>query len=257
MNKNLQKMQVKSGSRFFYPHRLSNGAEAHLPAETGHHAVRSLRLGVGDSVVLFDGHGGEYQGRISRVDRGVVTVITEAFVERSVEAPLELILAQGLSSSERMDFTIQKAVELGISVVHPLATERSVVKLAGERALRKTRHWQKLAIAACEQCGRNRLVNISEPTRLDAWLNQLQRTPADDELRVLLASHSDGTLEELPAQAKRIILLAGPEGGLSAAEAVAAQRWMFQPVRLGPRILRTETAALAALAAIQLRWGDF
>jgi 16S rRNA (uracil1498-N3)-methyltransferase len=257
MIKTLQKRQARPGGRFYYPDRLSNGAEVHLPTETGNHAVRSLRLGVGDPVVLFDGHGGEYKASISRIQRGTVTVKTESFVDRSAEAPLELVLAQGLSSGERMDFTIQKAVELGVTAVHPIATERSVMKLSGERATRKTRHWRKLAIAACEQCGRNRLVPVFEPIRFDVWLNQQIRAPAAEELRMLLSPEADAKLDGFPAVATRIILLAGPEGGLSASEDDAARRWNFQPVRLGPRILRTETAALAALAAIQLRWGDF
>lgn len=257
MNKTFHKRHAKPGGRFYYPDRLGNGAEVQLPVDTGNHAIRSLRLGAGDPVVLFDGHGGEYKASIYRIERGVVTVKTETFVDRSAEAPLELVLAQGLSSGERMDFTIQKAVELGVSAIHPLATERSVMKLAGERVTRKTTHWQKLAIAACEQCGRNRLSQVFDPVRFDTWLNQLTRAPDEEELRILLSPEADGKLSALPAKARRIILLAGPEGGLSAAEADTAHRWNFQSVRLGPRILRTETAALAALAAIQLRWGDF
>jgi 16S rRNA (uracil1498-N3)-methyltransferase len=257
MNKPLQKRRAKPGSRFYYPERLGSGAEVHLPVDTGNHAVRSLRLGVGDPVVLFDGYGGEYQATISRIERGIVTVKAQMFVDRSAEAPLELVLAQGLSSSERMDFTIQKAVELGVSAIQPLATERSVMKLDGGRATRKTGHWQNLSIAACEQCGRNRLVQVSEPVRFDVWLNQQSPAPDMEELRILLSPDANGKLDELPAKATRIILLAGPEGGLSASDTGAALRWNFQPVRLGPRILRTETAALAALAAIQLRWGEF
>jgi len=257
MNKALQKRQARSGSRFYYPGKLGNGAEVQLPVETGNHAVRSLRLGAGDPVVLFDGYGGEYLASISRVQRGIVTVKTEKFVDRSAETPLQLILAQGLSSGERMDFTIQKAVELGVTAIHPLATERSIMKLTGDRASRKTEHWQKLAIAACEQCGRNRLAQVFEPARFDVWLNQQSRAPDEEELRLAFSPGTSGRLADLPATAKRIIVLAGPEGGLSASEDDAARRWNFQPVRLGPRILRTETAAIAALAAIQLRWGDF
>jgi 16S rRNA (uracil1498-N3)-methyltransferase len=257
MNKTLHKKNAKSGSRFYCPDKLGNGAELNLPTETGNHAIRALRLGVGDPVVLFDGHGGEYQARISRVERGIVTVKTEIFVDRGTETPIQLVLAQGLSSGERMDFTIQKAVELGVSGIQPLATERSVMKLAGERATRKTRHWQKIAISACEQCGRNRLPLVHEPAPLDAWLSQQKRTPDEEELRILLSPEADGTLDTLPANAKRVVLLTGPEGGLSKSETDAALTWNFQSIRLGPRTLRTETAALAALAAIQLRWGDF
>ena len=134
-------------------------------------------------------------------ERGMVTVRTEKFVDRSAEAPLELILAQGLSSGERMDFTIQKAVELGVTAIHPIATERSVMKLSAERAARKTRHWHKLAIAASEQCGRNRLVPVFEPVRFDVWLNQQARAPAAEELRMLFSPEADSKLDGFPAAA--------------------------------------------------------
>ena len=257
MNKNAQKNRIKSGSRFYIPDKLGNGAEVRLPAETARHATRALRLGVGDPIVLFDGFGGEYQASICRIERDVVIARTGPFVDRSAESPIDLMLAQGMSSGERMDFTIQKAVELGISVIQPLATERSILKLTPERAVRKSEHWRKLATAACEQCGRTRLVQIAEPQRFADWFSHLPRERDHDELRLLLSPEADTGFNNLPQQATRIILLAGPEGGLAPAEANTAQRWGFQSIRLGPRILRTETAALAALAAIQMRWGDF
>ncbi len=257
MNKSLQKNRVKSGSRFYCPDKLGSGAEVRLSANTSHHAIRALRLAVGDPIVLFDGLGGEYQASICRIERDLVVARTGPFIDRSAESPVKLILAQGISSGERMDFTIQKAVELGVSVVRPLATERTVVKLTAERAVRKIGHWRKLANAACEQCGRNRLVEIGEPQRFGDWVSQLPRDCGDNELRLLLSPHADTGLSELPDQAGCITLLAGPEGGLSPSEVDTVQRWGFRSVRLGPRVLRTETAALAALAAIQLRWGDF
>jgi len=257
MNKNIQKRRVKSGSRFYYPDKLSSGAEVNLPADTAHHAIRSLRLQAGDPIVLFDGFGGEYQASICRVDRESVIARTGPFIDRGAECPIDLLLAQGMSSGERMDFTVQKAVELGVTAIQPLATARSVIKLTSERAARKTGHWQKLAIAASEQCGRNRLVDVAEPLRLSDWLGQLPRDPGAGELRLLLCPAAQTGMRELPDSAGRIILLAGPEGGFDDSEADLALRRGFQSIRMGPRILRTETAALAALAAIQLRWGDF
>ncbi len=257
MNKDIQKRRVKSGSRFYVPDKLASGAEVNLPADTARHAIRSLRLQVGDPIVLFDGLGGEYQASICRVERESVVARTGPFIERGAECPIDLLLAQGMSSGERMDFTIQKAVELGVAAIQPLATTRSIIKLTTERAARKTGHWQKLAIAASEQCGRNRLVDIAEPLRLGDWLGQLPRDPEADELRLLLSPAAHTGMRELPVPAGRIILLAGPEGGLDDSEADLARRRGFQPIRMGPRVLRTETAALAALAAIQLRWGDF
>lgn len=257
MNRNLQKNRVKSGSRFYFPNKLGSGAEVRLPADTAHHAIRALRLGVGDPIVLFDGLGGEYQASICRIERDVVVARTGPFVERSAESPIDLVLAQGMSSGERMDFTMQKAVELGVSAIQPLATERSILKLTPERAARKTGHWRKLATAACEQCGRTRLVDIAEPQRLGDWLGKLPRDRNDNELRVLLSPEADIGLNNLSAQGARIILLVGPEGGLAPTEIATAQRWGFQSIRIGPRVLRTETAAMAALAAIQVRWGDF
>ena len=255
MNKSLQKNRVKSGARFYFPDKLGSGAEVRLPADTAHHAIRTLRLGVGDPIVLFDGLGGEYEASICRIDRERVVARTGPFVDRSAESPVKLMLAQGMSSGERMDFTIQKGVELGISLIQPLATERSIVKLTAERARRRTEHWRKLATAACEQSGRNRLVDIAEPQPLTDWLSQLPRE--GEELRLLLSPQAQTGFNQLVEPVSGVILLVGPEGGLAPAEITTAQRRGFQSVRMGPRVLRTETAALAALAAVQVRWGDF
>lgn len=251
------KHRIKSGARFYIPDKLGSGAEVRLPVETAHHAIKALRLGMGDPVILFDGLGGEYEANICRIDRDLVVARTGPFVDNDTESPLGLTLAQGISTGERMDFTIQKAVELGISAIQPLATERSVVKLTAERAARKCAHWRKLAIAAAQQCGRNRLVNITEPLRLHDWLGECPVDTGEDELRLLLAPDAQNGFNDLAPQVRRIVLLVGPEGGLAPGEIAAAKRRGFQAVRMGPRVLRTETAAMAALAAIQLRWGDF
>ena len=256
MNKELHKKPAaKSGARFYFSGTLGNGSEVRLPAEAAHHAARVLRLAVGEPVTLFDGRGGEFEARITRMDRGEVTIKTGAHVAVEREAPLEILLAQGLSSGDRMDLTLQKSVELGVAAIQPVATERSVVKLREERAARRAEHWQNLVISACEQCGRNRVPPVAPLLGFGEWLGQL--TQPGNELRLMLSPHAAVSLRELAPARGRVILLAGPEGGLAPGEAQAAQSRGFAAVRLGPRVLRTETAALAALAAIQALWGDF
>jgi 16S rRNA (uracil1498-N3)-methyltransferase len=257
MDKDLdRKPSAKSGARFHYQGKLGNGSDVRLQPDAAHHAVRVLRLAVGEPVVLFDGLGGEFAARITRIDRGEVSVKTGAHLDVERESPLHIRLVQGLSSGERMDLTLQKAVELGVAAIQPVATERSVVKLKDERAQRRAEHWQNLVIAACEQCGRNRVPEVLPLMGLPDWLAQLAMPEADDEARLLLSPTATVALKALAPKA-RLTLLIGPEGGLSPVENQLAQSRGFNPVRLGPRILRTETAALAALSAIQALWGDF
>jgi 16S rRNA (uracil1498-N3)-methyltransferase len=184
-----------------------------------------------------------------------VTIKTGAHLAVEREAPLYILLAQGLSSGDRMDLTLQKSVELGVAAIQPVATERSVVKLKNERAAKRAEHWQNLVISACEQCGRNRVPPVAPLLGLGEWLAQISQP--GDELRLMLSPHAAVSLRELAPANGRIMLLAGPEGGLAPGEVQSAQSRGFAPVRLGPRVLRTETAALAALAAIQALWGDF
>lgn len=256
MDKDLdRKPSAKSGARFHVQGKLGNGSEVRLPADAAHHAVRVLRLAVGEPVVLFDGLGGEFEARITRIDRGDVSVKTGAHLDVERESPLHIRLVQGLSSGDRMDIALQKAVELGVAAIQPVATERSVVKLKDERAQRRVEHWQNLVISACEQCGRNRLPEVSPLMSLPDWLAQLDMPAPDGEARLLLSPAANVTLKAL-SPAPRMTLLIGPEGGLSPGETQLAQSRGFKPVQLGPRILRTETAALAALSAIQALWGD-
>jgi 16S rRNA (uracil1498-N3)-methyltransferase len=251
-----KKLTPKSGARFHFEGRLGNGSEVRLQPDAAHHAVRVLRLNVGEPVVLFDGRGGEFEARITRIDRDEVSVKTGAHLDIERESGLNIQLVQGLSSGDRMDITLQKAVELGVAAIQPVATERSVVKLKDERAQRRVEHWQNLVISACEQCGRNRVPEVLPLLDLPDWLARLNALVPDDEARLLLSPAATVPLKELVPPA-RMMLLIGPEGGLSAAETQLAQSRGFRPVRLGPRILRTETAALAALSAIQTLWGDF
>ncbi|MGH8631032.1 MAG: 16S rRNA (uracil(1498)-N(3))-methyltransferase [Burkholderiales bacterium] len=257
MNKAPQKKTDRLGPRFYYPDKLGNGSEVRLPADAAHHALRVLRLTPGEPVTLFNGRGGEYQSRITRMAKGEVWVKTVAYSEPTRESSIELVLAQGVSSGDRMDITLQKSVELGVGAIQPISAERSIVRLSAERAARRVEHWRKLVISACEQCGRNRIPDVAAPARLEDWLGQLPAKAAPGELRVLLSPEAQTSVKALPPRAARIVLLAGPEGGFSPAEIAAALSRDFVLVRLGPRILRTETAALAALAALQALQGDF
>jgi 16S rRNA (uracil1498-N3)-methyltransferase len=246
---------AKNGARFHIPDTLGPGAELDLPDTAGHHATRVLRLGVGDAVVLFDGRGGEHDAAITRVHRNDVTVRVTGFREVDRESPLAVTLVQGISSGDRMDITLRKAVELGVAAIVPVATERSVVKLRDERADRRRQHWQALAIAACEQCGRNTVPAVAEPVDFRTWLAELPKAPGAQS-RIALAVGGETRLADVPKPADDVLLLVGPEGGLSPEEAALASTRGFTPVRMGPRILRTETAAVVAMAAMQTLWGD-
>ena len=213
-----------------------------------------LRLIPGDPVVLFDGRGTVHDAVIVSCARGAVSVRVSASRSEDRESPLKVTLAQAVSSGERMDYTIQKAVELGVHAVQPLLSERCVVRLSGERAAKRLAHWQGVVAATCEQCGRNRVPEVLPLLSLRDWLEQPM---SPDGLRLLLAPDAATGLRELPRPPGVVTVLAGPEGGLTAVEADDAGRAGFLPLRLGPRVLRTETAAVALLAAMQALWGDF
>ena len=207
----------------------------------------------GDAVVVFDGAGFEAHGTITGMGRRGLEVELKPAEPVSRESALAICLAQGISTGDRMDYTVQKAVELGATCIQPLATERSVVRLDAERADRRLDHWRAVAASACEQCGRNLLPEIAPVMPLREWLAGVQSHAGT---RLTLDPTGDDRLASLPARSG-VTLLAGPEGGLSSAELDAARQAGFVGVRLGPRILRTETAAVAAMAAMQALWGDF
>jgi 16S rRNA (uracil1498-N3)-methyltransferase len=239
--------------RFYCPGVLASGGQVALPSQAAHHAARVLRLRVGDPAVLFDGEGGEYEARIAHI--GKQEVLTEIIAWREVEreSQLTVTLAQAVSAGEKMDFTLQKTVELGIRAIQPLLSERSVVKLSGERADKRVVHWQGVVASACEQCGRNRVPVVAPLRPFSDWLAEAD----SGTLRLTLSPTAEHNLRELPSPSGPVTLLVGPEGGFSDREINDAVRQGFTPVRLGPRVLRTETAALAALAAMQALWGDF
>lgn len=239
--------------RFYCPEILAQSGTAELPEQAAHHAARVLRLQVGDRVAVFNGLGGEGEARITDIGKRnvMVEIVSWHAVER--ESPLQVRLAQAISAGEKMDFTLQKAVELGIGNIQPLASERSVVRLSGERAEKRVAHWQGVVIAACEQSGRNHVPEVAPIRPMLDWLGEQDGSG----LRLMLSPVAEVGLRDLLKPTGNVTLLVGPEGGLSPGEAEAAQRYGFTPVRLGARVLRTETAALAALAAMQTLWGDY
>lgn len=238
--------------RLYVDAPLAPGDRLELPEATAHHAVRALRLREGEAVVVFNGRGGEYAARIVRVAKASVAVELGAFTETERESPLAVTLVQGLSSGDRMDHTVQKSVELGVRSIQPVAAEKSVLRLAGERAAARRAHWQRIAIAACEQCGRNRVPEVLPVVPLARYL------APEGALKLVLAPDAAmGLRQALSAASPEIVLAVGPEAGFSEMEEAQLVADGFRPVSLGPRILRTESAAPAALAALNVLAGDF
>jgi 16S rRNA (uracil1498-N3)-methyltransferase len=222
-----------------------------LHGTAANHVARVLRLRAGDALILFDDAGGEYAAKVVSLGRDTVRVAVGEYLPINRESPLHVTLAQGISRGERMDVVVQKATELGVWRIIPLLTERTVVRLNDAQAANRLRHWRAIATAACEQCGRNHVPEITAPMSLQEFLV----SDLPEGLRLLL--NPDGRLKarNLPT-GDAATLLIGPEGGLSDAERTAAGAAQFQGLSLGPRVLRTETAALAALAIIQQQLGD-
>ena len=239
-------------TRVYVDAPLAAGERVILEGNAASHVTRVLRLRVGEALTLFNGAGGEYAASIDATRGGRLTVAVgePRAVER--ESPLTLTLAQGVSRGERMDLVVQKATELGVSGIVPLFTERSVVRLGAQQAERKLNHWRAIAIAACEQSGRNRLPAIAAPVPLKDFL----RSGSDGSARLLLSPGATATLGDVPRPLSAVTVLIGPEGGLTQAEEAAALAAGFTRIRLGPRVLRTETAALTALALLQREYGD-
>lgn len=237
--------------RIHVPAPLRSGSIVTLPEAAANHVARVLRLKPGAQLVLFNGTGGEYQAVLERLNKHQVDVAVGDAIDREAESPLHITLAQGISRGERMDYTIQKAVELGVNHIVPVFCRRSVVNLQGERLDKRVRHWQGVVNSACEQCGRNRLPLVSEPVDLDDWL---RRDTA--ELKLILHPEAPLDLTGVAPPTGPVSLLIGPEGGFAPEEFTQAQDAGYIGLRLGPRILRTETAAVVALSVLQTLWGD-
>jgi 16S rRNA (uracil1498-N3)-methyltransferase len=231
--------------------RCEPGAEFTLPEEAAHHAGRVLRMRAGDALVVFDGEGLAFRGRLTQVGREVLMQV-DSMEHHSREAPLAVTLVQALAVADKMDWIVQKAVELGARAVQPVAAERSVLRLEGDRATKRVAHWAQVAQSAAEQSGRDRLTEVAPIQSLPTWLS------ADFAGQRWMLDPEAGTpLRSQPPPQEPIALLVGPEGGWSPTELAAARSAGCTPVSLGPRILRTETAGLAAMAAMMALWGDF
>jgi len=239
-------------TRVYVEAALTGGTRGLVSGSAANHIVRVLRLGVGDAVTLFDGRGGEYPARIEALRKDAVEVAVGEHLAMERESPLAVTLAQGVSRGERMDLVMQKATELGVQRIVPLITKRSVVRLDPGQAQKKLQHWRGIVIASCEQCGRNRLPQLAAPRELQEFLGSEAATGT---ARLLLSPTGALRIGAIPPCGK-ITVLIGPEGGLAPEEAEAAIAQGFLEVQLGPRILRTETAAIAALAALQQALGD-
>ncbi len=238
-------------TRIYTAQPLSLAAPIILDGTAARHLIQVLRLTTGDPVALFNGDGYEYNGYLIEISRHTVAV---TLTERSAlepPAPLNITLGLGITKSERMDYSLQKSVELGAAAFVPLFTARSVIKLDAQRLEKRQQHWQGIIIAACEQSGRRRIPTLATAIPLMTWLNE------QHDMSLLLDPRSTlGCDALMPPASGHIRILIGPEGGLTPTERIAAQQVGFQSVRLGPRILRTETAPLAAIAALQILWGD-
>ncbi len=240
-------------TRIYVASDLKEGASIRLEGEQARYMSKVLRLDAGASFILFNGKGGEFEARVERATPDAVDAQVVAFVEIARESPLDVTLVQGLSRGERMDFTIQKAVELGVHAIVPVTTERSVIRLDDQRRARRLKHWRSIAVNACQQCGRTRLPRIDAIASLEEWLAN-GFSPEAGAGWVL--SPGARLNPDALTQADHVALLIGPEGGLSDAEMTRLTRSGLKPLSLGPRILRTETAAVAALTALQLKLGD-
>ncbi|QCR35081.1 16S rRNA (uracil(1498)-N(3))-methyltransferase [Nissabacter sp. SGAir0207] len=237
--------------RIYHPEPLASGSSIMLSDEAANHVGRVLRMSAGQHLHLFDGSNQVFPAEIAQVDKKSVRVTLGDGVVEDVESPLDLHLGQVISRGEKMEFTIQKSIELGVSTITPLFSERCGVKLDGERLAKKIQQWQKIAIAACEQCGRNRIPLIREAMPLDVWCKE-----EDGSLKLNLHPRASQSINTLPLPVEKVRLLIGPEGGLSADEIAMTATVGFTDILLGPRVLRTETTALTAITALQVRFGD-
>ena len=231
---------------------LTKGQAAELDDKAAQHLGRVLRMQPGQAVLLFNGDGQDYSAKITESGKKRVLVSIEESRPNLTESNLEIVLGQTLSKGDRMDYAVQKAVEMGVTCIVPLATERSEVKLKGDREDKRLRHWRQIAISAAEQCGRARVPQILPVTVLPDWFEHT----SDCDLRLVLHHRTEQTLGSME-KPTRVALIIGPEGGLSPDEITAAEAAGFLPVALGARILRTETAPVAAIALCQWLWGDF
>ena len=237
--------------RIYHPEPITTLGALALSEDAASHIGRVLRMKPEQELLLFDGSGAEFPATITEVSKKSVQVNVTERVEKSSESPLDIHLGQVVSRGEKMEFTIQKSVELGVNTITPLISERCGVKLDHKRFEKKLAQWQKIAIAACEQCGRNVVPEVRPLMKLEEWCAE-----QDDALKLNLHPRAQYSINTLPEPVTKVRLLIGPEGGLSAEEIGMTENYKFEETLLGPRVLRTETAALTAITALQVRFGD-
>ena len=238
-------------SRLYVPISLTLNDTVKLDDDGGHYVRTVLRLKKDDNIILFNGKGGEYIGVLSEVSRNAVQVEVNSFSDRTVESPLKITLGLGISRGDRMDLAVQKAVELGVTDITPILTDRCVVQLKGEKKQQRLHHWQKIMQHAAEQSSRTFIPELTDIATLQTWVESQQG------LKIFLDPYAENVLTQYQPDNMQVTLLTGPEGGFTEQERKAARAAGFIPVRLGKRILRTETAAIGTLAAVQMLWGDF
>ncbi|MES2024043.1 MAG: 16S rRNA (uracil(1498)-N(3))-methyltransferase [Pseudomonadota bacterium] len=238
--------------RFYCPQPFAIGAVVALPDHVAHH-IQVVRLSAGDNITLFNGEGGEYTATIATIEKKRATAEIKIFTPREVELPYAVTVAQALPEASKMDWIIEKAVELGVHSIQPLASQRCVVRLSAERAAKKMQHWQGVIVAASEQSGRNRLTALAEPVDFNQWVQQ-----KDLHVRIMLSPRAEQSLSDWarhhPPQS--VALMIGPEGGFTDKEEDLAIAQGSLMLSMGPRVLRTETAGLSALAALNAIWGS-
>jgi 16S rRNA (uracil1498-N3)-methyltransferase len=246
-------------ARFYHPEEITPGKIIELSVENKHHATRVLRLKKGDPITIFNGFGGEFSAHIEAISKSSTMIFVDAYHHTDRESPLSIELAQAICVNEKMDWIIQKSVELGTTCIQPVFTSRSIVHLSDERSSKRLQHWEKIIISACEQCGRNYLPQVLSLIPLAEWLSQKKALRRTNDVHLMLSTKAANDLKSIPKPLPdaNITLLIGPEGGFAAEEETAISYSGFIPLRLGKRILRTESAALATIAAIQALWGDY
>jgi len=237
--------------RIYHSGELTIGQSVELDSDAANHVGRVLRLSIDAEIILFNGLGGEYSAILIESGKKKVIAQVNTFADKCIESPLNIHLGQGISRGDKMELTIQKAVELGVTEITPLFTERCGVKLSGERLEKKLNQWKKIVISACEQCARNTIPVIHSPRSLEAWASE-----QTDELKLNLHPRASYSINSLPEPVHGIRLVIGPEGGLSDTEIEFASEQGFDEVLIGPRVLRTETAGLTVISALQTRFGD-
>lgn len=238
-------------SRIYHPDVLSVDSQVTLTDDASNHLINVLRAKVDQPIVLFNGDGNEYGAHLSKITKRKSIATIDSKLSISIESPLNIHLGQGISRGDRMEWVIQKSVELGVSEITPLITERCGVKLNQQRWLKKHEQWQKLIISACEQCGRNVLPTLHQPTVLSEWIQQ-----STNQIRLTLHPRAEQAFRHVSMPASGARLLIGPEGGFSEQEIYQTEQNGFHCIQLGPRVLRTETAAISAISALQAIHGD-